>query len=689
MRYAIQLYVDGQRVEMFNDEGVSITSSIQNVKDIGKVFSDYSQSFSVPASKQNNKIFKHYYNPDVVNGFDARLKADAVIEINYQPFKTGKIRLDEVEMKDNKAYAYKLTFFGGLVSLKDLLGEDQLDSLNWLSNFDTVHSYDNVKLYLQNGRDFTIDSVSYTDAIVAPLISAEQRWYYDTSENIVGSGNLQTIDTALRGAYYKDFKYAIRVYCILKAIEKQTYYIGGNPYNIAFSNDFFNTTDTDFYNLYMWLHREKGRLGDSAQRNAYLSTMNPESWEGVVMSTDNFGVFDIGGTSGTLYYDITLNLDVNLSGAVFNVYLEKDGSVVDSRNALTGASTYAITFTDITQNGNYKIRIEHTTAFEVESSSDIFMTANFSGGAPESKTFTFTANQVLSTDDNFIITDNIPKIKVIDFLTGLFKMFNLTAYDNGSQIVVKPLDDFYEDGDSVDITKYVDSSLSTIMPSTLYNEILFKYSDTKTLFAENHLEQFNLEWAEEKYNIENKYDGERYEVSVPFSHHKFEKILNDATSAQTTIQWGWSVDKLNDDGTGQTYLGAPLVFYPVSNSGTSIRLRNDSSFDSVSTYYVPSNSVSLSSSNNINFKAELNEYTNTVFTGTLFENYYKDYISDVFDFRRRIIRVTAHLPLSLLSGSKAIKLEDEITLNQRAYRINQVTYNIGEGKADFELINIV
>jgi len=43
----------------------------------------------------------------------------------------------------------------------------------------------------------------------------------------------------------------------------------------------------------------------------------------------------------------------------------------------------------------------------------------------------------------------------------------------------------------------------------------------------------------------------------------------------------------------------------------------------------------------------------------------------------------------LLSGSSAVKLEDEIIFNQRSYRINQVTYNIGEGKADFELINIV
>ena len=74
MKQEIQLFIEGERVEFFNDETVSITQTIQNVKDISKVFTDFSKSFTVPASKTNNKIFKHYYNFDIENGFDARKK---------------------------------------------------------------------------------------------------------------------------------------------------------------------------------------------------------------------------------------------------------------------------------------------------------------------------------------------------------------------------------------------------------------------------------------------------------------------------------------------------------------------------------------------------------------------------------------------------------------------------------------
>ena len=684
MKYSIQLYVDGQRVEMFQDEGVSITSSIQNVRDIGKVFSDYSQGFSVPASRQNNKIFKHYYNPDVDNGFDARVKADAVIEINHQSFKTGKIRLDEVEMKDNKAYAYKLTFFGGLVSLKDLLGEDQLEDLTWLSNFNTDYTYLEVRTRLQNGKDFTIDSVSYPDAIITPFISAEERWYYSTSS---GSGNVST-SAGSSGANYTNMKYAIRLWCIIKAIEERYNTSNGYSSDIVFSNDFFSTSNNDLYNLYMWLHREKGKFAESVIRNTYLNKFPFTSWNGTYWNGDNFQIFDINGFQASKY---NAQLDVNVSSSAFSfdVFVEQNGSVIQSFLNNTGSLSYSFTAFDLTNNGTYKVRIQHTAAFFIEESTNIFLT-RYSPTGNTTNTFALTADQTLSTDLLFDINTNIPKMKVIDFLTALFKMFNLTAYDDGSQIVVKPLDDFYASGTTKDITKYVDTSSSTIMPSTLYNEMSFKYADTKALFANNHLEQFNLEWAEEEYNIGNKYDGDKYELTIPFSHHKFERLYEVNTNAPTAVQWGWSVDKLNDNGTGQPYLGAPLVFYAIQQTGTNIRVTDGTTPVDIGVYYIPSNSLALTDTDtNINFKAELNEYTNTVFTQTLFNNYYSDYISGVFDYRRRIISVTAHLSLSLLSGSTAIKLEDEIIVNQRAYRINQVNYNIGEGKAEFELINIV
>ena len=135
----IQLYIEGQRVDMFDDESVVITQTIKNVQDIGKIFTDFTRTFSLPASKTNNKIFKHYYNYHIQNGFDARTRKPANIELNTLPFTDGRVKLEGVDLKDNKPHTYKITFFGSTVTLKDLVGDDTLSGLSSLVSFNKLY----------------------------------------------------------------------------------------------------------------------------------------------------------------------------------------------------------------------------------------------------------------------------------------------------------------------------------------------------------------------------------------------------------------------------------------------------------------------------------------------------------------------------------------------------------------------
>ena len=70
----VQLYLKGLdssgnlknfRLDLYNDESIEVTSSIKQAKDIGTIYSDFTQSFTVPASSNNNKVFKHFYNFDI------------------------------------------------------------------------------------------------------------------------------------------------------------------------------------------------------------------------------------------------------------------------------------------------------------------------------------------------------------------------------------------------------------------------------------------------------------------------------------------------------------------------------------------------------------------------------------------------------------------------------------------------
>jgi hypothetical protein len=241
----LQLYIDGQRVDLFKDESVSLTQTIKNVKDLKKIFTEFTQTFSVPASSVNNKIFQHYYNFNISGGFDARKKAAARLELNDLPFKDGKISLEGVELKNNLAHTYKITFFGNTVDLKDILGDNELAGLPLNQN--QIYDYTNVKTRMQ----------LVNNDILAPLITHTNRLIYNSSSHPVYDP-LATINNVyphtgdtLNGVAWNEFKYAIRLQAIIDAIETR--------YNITFSDDFFNdNTNEQFNNLFMWLHRKSG-----------------------------------------------------------------------------------------------------------------------------------------------------------------------------------------------------------------------------------------------------------------------------------------------------------------------------------------------------------------------------------------------------------------------------------------------
>ena len=175
---SVQLYIGDTRIDLFEDETITLNQSIQNVRDISKVFTDFSQTFTVPASRNNNKIFKHYYNYNIDNGFDARKKASAKIELNSKKFRDGKIRLDGVNLKHGSPNSYRITFFGNTVSLKDLLAEDNLASLDWLNKLSLDYDSSTVLQAFNGGVRTTIEDVEYE--VVAPFITHTRRPFYDS-----------------------------------------------------------------------------------------------------------------------------------------------------------------------------------------------------------------------------------------------------------------------------------------------------------------------------------------------------------------------------------------------------------------------------------------------------------------------------------------------------------------------------
>ena len=655
---------------MFDDETVSITDTIQNVKKIDKIFTAFSRTFSLPATKINNKIFKHYYNFDIVNGFDARIKKNSNIELDSLPFRDGKIKLEGVDLKDNKPHTYRITFFGSTVTLKDLLGDDKLQSLD-LTDYDKVYSFTDVRDAL------TFDPT--TKDVIVPLITHTKRLFYDSATHTDnGQGNLY-YDTGhtqdLHGVLWSDLKYAIRVSKIVEAI--------ATKYGLTFSDDFFNSSNEHYYNLFLWLHRKKGDVEN-------LSGVNQSIVNGWTLGSPNATLTQMvsattmrvtGDPTKYLAYSLTFT---STTTSNYKISLQKDGVEVYN----TGTVTQGVT---MNQN-DFNLEQGDYTAY-VESDDDISFSEvewdilyNLGGGSSATINYPTGIYNHTSTFD-FSISQQIPEMKTLDFLTGIFKTFNLTAYveRNTNDIIVKTLDDFYSDGVVYDITKYVDNSKGSVNIALPFREINFEHEDTKTFLASKHNQLFGKVWGKESYVGGEKLDGGIYNIKTPFSQLKYEHLVNVANGVNTTIQVGYFVDDNQE-----SYFGKPLIFYPIkqTNATPISFLTTPTAHVQQTIYNIPSNSVALSASTskkNINFYNELNEYSGgNDFTDTLFEVFYKNYITSVFNPKNRITKVSAYLPMKILLN---YTLADRFIIGDHQYKINSITTNFKNGKSEIELLN--
>jgi len=705
----LQLYIGTQRVDLFKDETVSLTQTIKNVKDLKKVFTEFTQTFSVPASSVNNKIFKHYYNFDISGGFDARKKQTASIELNDLPFKDGKIALQGVELKNNLPHTYKITFFGNTVDLKDILGDAQLSSLAF-NGLNKPYKFTEI-------RDALSPSTStITDNVIAPLITHTNRLIYNSGQNTTfdieaTTNNIYSTpsDNTKNGVAWNQFKYAIRVQAIIDAIE--TVY----P-SIQFSDDFFNDTSNEkFYNLFMWLHRKSGDVEPATQVEViYTKLEDLISTNTQVVSSVSGGIISVAEPpfSGFNPYRITIRLEPNSSN-IYSFQVIRDGGVIVAQNNDVSNVVNFVIQSEFRNNSSYLIQFASPLGIEFDAGKiDIevsYIDFNNTPQTFEEDTYSnnATVTIVANPDFQFVIAEQIPKMKIIDFLSGLFNMFNLTAYiDSTGTIVVRTLDSYYAASTQVyNIDKYIDTTKSTVDIALPFKEINFSYKGLGTFLAKQFNQLTNSGWGSLSYSLNGEiFDtpSEAYKIELPFEHMQFERLYDAnttlATPTATLLQYGYSVNENQ-----QSYIGSPLLFYPIvaGSLTNSLRIRDTQStaVNDLSTVIIPSNTLELAATASnrvsIHFQQERSEFQANEPTGTgsagdfsdtLFETEYKEYIQDVFSLRRRLIKVTAYLPMKVYYN---LELNDLIEIGQDRYKINSLTTDLTTGKTEFELLNTI
>ena len=541
-----------EKLELFNDEEIQINSSIQNVQDLAKVYTDFTQSFTIPASPRNNRLFEHFYQSDVNANDNPNIRRNAFIEIGTIPFRSGKISIESSNVVKGRVESYSITFYGDLTSLKDKFGDKTLKDLD-LRSYGMNYSGSNVK-----GR--IINTVS--NDLEFPLITSKRHWTY-------GLGTSTCIDTTGGAIVYNELFPALKVKRIFEAIQ--------NDFGVSFNSNFFN--QKLFTELFLWLKSGKDFLAYSESEDVTFSSI----------TGTNFILQDPTKVNINLTQNLLITANFTSATAGIRLFVDaiQDGKLVKTTEIKVGSSETVFSNATAFTAFNVKFRLRASTAgtATVSFGFKYQIYENTWNGVILSGFVTNTASSGAVTFSSPYVDPSVyaPNMKISDFVSGIFKMFNLTCYATSvDNFQVEPLDDWYTKGAVVDITEYVDTDEITIERHKLYKEISFDYEKSESYLNEKYFNETTnatREFGSVKESFAN-YDGGEYKVDLPFENIYFTK--EDITDVNEPPK----AYLLNEDTASDSYDNKPILLYLDSYQSTSFYF-DDGSTEYLITEYRP------------------------------------------------------------------------------------------------------
>lgn len=640
----IALYIDGQRVDLFKDEDISINLTSKNISDISKVFAEFTQGFSVPASPANNAIFSHWYDATVDGLFNANVRVSAYIEVNTLPFKYGVIQLDSCKLKGGQVSSYQLTFYNKVVNLSDSMGDLELKDLD-LSAYD--HSYNKTDVV----EAMYSDSIHSGD-IYYPMITSTKNIDY-------GNGSNNDIADATNTIKFTDFKPAIRLIKIIEAIETDL--------SVTFSRDFFGRSV--FHNLFLWLHKDAKGVDNKGQREQidFTNAGNLEDISGITVDlTDNFLITDanvatyITITPSAGYENIPYVLERELNGEPYTKIREKKGTTTTQFRTDNDTKQHTF-FINVTQEFKFVATLKLITL----------------GFSPVTKTATFLEQTVIG---NISIANNMPTLKLKDFFGSLINQFNLIIVPNGlDSYYIDTLDNWYSKGETFDITHLVDIDDITIKKPDIKKLIEFKYQSAGAILGKQFLDDNGVGYGD----LKAKYDniaGSDLKIESQFENLLFERLQDETIvpNVVSNLHLGSSIDlKL------EPYSGKPYMFYKngLVNLGTNIYV-DGLAFENVFLTATEDNTDFNQITNSLNFGSEISTYFFNIVENSLYQNFWKNYVSDLYNQKTRVLNLKCKLPISILSR---LSLNDKLIINKNKYKISNVKVNLINSNADLEI----
>mgnify|MGYP003135762883 CR=1 FL=1 len=705
---AIQDLGNGQLiVDLYEDEDIPLTLSVDEFKNVAEQVQSYSKAFNLPATKRNNQIFDNIFEVTRnTNSFVFNPYVKTQCELKQDGFTLfqGYLRLIDIQDKLGEI-SYNVNLYSETIALADILENRTFSQIDFT---ELTHPYNKPNIKGSWTTGVTYDNPATTvyrtsDTVKYPFVD----WTHQMLVANGATGSNATLNNPELTSLEQVFRPFLNIKYLIDRIFDAT------PF--SFTSDFFDTAD--FKKLYMDFNW--GADESPISENEYEAT-----WQFGTGATSNIGL------GANTYKELRLIPDGVTGG--------QSGSNVPPNY---DTSTYIITATSDNEfyNIDYSFRFRntnpiqpsvefagvrwvHTTAAGVVTQinytpnlqiiSFAFYTGNLqvalNTGDTLSAQFRATTNvrqdEIGISKAKFLVSNTAVNSATLntlrgelgqwEFLKGIMTMFNLVSIpdkSNPNNILIEPYQDIFLENDDtteLDWTDKIDVSEIKLLPLTDLNKnTIFKFVEDDDDYVFNVYKNSisGFLYGSKKYDASDYtiLSGTEEIVAEPFAATVPKPLMSQFPDFIIPSIYSYNAD----DGTSEGFDNSPRIMF---NSG--VKTLNSC------TYYIPPQN-GFSSENADDFLqfshlTDIPTITNTppLVTDTrdfhfgecqliqpignstpnnLFNTYWLPYFNELYNPDTR----TMTLKVNLKAGDiNTFKFYDTVFIKNRKFRVNKINY---------------
>tara|TARA_R110000751_G_scaffold6755_5_gene28525 strand:+ start:4419 stop:6680 length:2262 start_codon:yes stop_codon:yes gene_type:complete len=457
-------------IELYDHAPVNLNYQFADVSQINKTQGSYSQTFRIPATKQNKDFFGSIDKPNIedtsdliISNYSVKQKIKASLSYNTIPLMNGYVQIKAVYIQKKDFADIELIFFGDTIDLSTALREKKIADL-------TTNTIDHTLDY--NTVIFSWNLATLSGNIVYGFMDKGRNWTFAE-----GQTPPYTSTSAL---YLGDYTPYVRAKWLIDRIMSEAGY--------TYDSVLFDSVD--FSKIYL---------------PAYNGSITPRS-------ADNDAETQVAGVGLASDYAITTSyaliplLDTASGGYDYSNNWNNTSYIWTAPYTCHVTFTMAINPTPVStgsvtsqiwKNGLLPVLQlngfgQFTWTIDVVVGDTLAMYSKESGGS-----ITLQSNSVGDFNATFFRIDsvseplqgqdvdmslNFPDIKQIDFLMGLQKMYNLVFVPDNrkpNHLIIEPYQDYISTGTKKDWTNKIDYNKDVVItPTTDIQKNVFDWENS-------------------------------------------------------------------------------------------------------------------------------------------------------------------------------------------------------------------